>query len=162
MIAAFDVKYFDDGTALCGAVVFQYFTDKKPHSQYRKKIGSAEDYVPGLFYKRELPCIISLLDDMPEKLGTIVVDGYVRLGDCPGLGGHLKRSLANDVTVIGVAKSQFKGASAVEVYRGNSRKPLYVTSAGIDQQDAAKYVRQMHGENRIPVLLKMVDRLTRK
>jgi deoxyribonuclease V len=162
MIAAFDVKYFDDGKAKCGAIVFQNFTDKEPYSQYKKTIGSAEDYIPGLFYKRELPCILSLLADMPEKLSTIIIDGYVKLGDQVGLGGHLKSSLADDVTVIGVAKSQFKGASAVEVYRGKSRRPLYVTSAGIDQQDAANYVEQMYGENRIPVLLKMVDHLTRK
>ena len=36
-----------------------------------------------------------------------------------------------------------------------------MTAVGIDPLAAAEQIRQMHGANRIPTLLKRVDRLTR-
>ena len=48
-----------------------------------------------------------------------------------------------------------------EVYRGNTKKALYVTSVGLDD-NANSLVKQMHGKFRIPTLLKQVDQLCRK
>jgi hypothetical protein len=39
---------------------------------------------------------------------------------------------------------------------------LYVGSVGIDKEMAAENIKQMHGEFRIPTLLKMVDSLARQ
>jgi len=47
------------------------------------------------------------------------------------------------------------------VLRGDSRRPLYVTAAGLDPAAAALHVRSMHGPFRIPTLLKRVDQLCR-
>jgi deoxyribonuclease V len=63
--------------------------------------------------------------------------------------------------VVGVAKSRFDGARAVEVYRGGSIRPLYVSAAGLDPEEAAEKIRSMHGRHRVPTLLKRVDRLAR-
>jgi deoxyribonuclease V len=63
--------------------------------------------------------------------------------------------------VVGVAKRPFRGAPALEVLRGASARPLYVTAIGIDAAHAADGVRRMHGAHRIPTLLTRVDRLCR-
>ncbi|MCB9920642.1 MAG: hypothetical protein H6822_00590 [Planctomycetaceae bacterium] len=66
------------------------------------------------------------------------------------------------MAIIGVAKTRFATAtSEVEVFRGTSQRPLFVSAAGIDQHIAADSIRRMHGENRIPTLLKRVDTLSR-
>ena len=161
MISAFDVKYFEDGSAMVAAVVFKDFKDSKSVSLYRKKIDKVHEYVPGSFYKRELPCIISLLSDIREKIDTIIVDGYVFLGDKPGLGAYLKERMERTVTIIGVAKSYFEGSDAIKIFRGESQNPLYVSSSGIDPMEAADLVSNMHGKHRIPTLLKKVDQLTK-
>jgi deoxyribonuclease V len=49
----------------------------------------------------------------------------------------------------------------VEVRRGDSQKPLYVTAAGVSAEDAASRISEMHGPFRIPTLLKQVDTLAR-
>ena len=162
MIAAVDVNYFEDGSALAAAVVFKRFSDESPVAEYSKRIEQVEDYVPGSFYKRELPCILSLLETIEEEIEIIIVDGYVSLGAKPGLGAHLRARIDEGVSVIGVAKSHFAGSAGSDVYRGQSKKPLHVTSAGLDQHEAARLIASMHGEHRIPTLLKTVDRLTKE
>ena len=64
--------------------------------------------------------------------------------------------------VIGVAKTAFAGASlAVPLIRGQSQKPLYVSAAGLEAARAVECVGKMHGEFRLPTLLKRVDGLCR-
>jgi deoxyribonuclease V len=82
------------------------------------------------------------------------------LGDRPGLGQHLYEYFDGTIPVIGVAKSRFKGASGIEVYRGKSTS-VYVTAAGIDPNIAAERIRMLHGAPRLPTLLKYVDFLAR-
>jgi len=127
--------------------------------------GEPGDYEPGDFKKRELPYLVQLVDraraHAPE-IETILVDGYVWLdGGRPGLGGHLFETLGSSIPVIGVAKTRFHSANAIEILRGQSQSPLYVTAAGLDAQAAAELVRAMHGEHRIPTLLRIVDHASR-
>jgi deoxyribonuclease V len=104
-----------------------------------------------------------VLATVSEPLETIVVDGYVWLGErTPGLGAHLYEALRWRVPVVGVAKARYAGAPAEEVQRGGSRRPLYITAAGIDPRTAARYVQSMHGAYRIPTLLRRVDQLCRQ
>jgi deoxyribonuclease V len=49
------------------------------------------------------------------------------------------------------------------VVRGTeAKRPLYVTAAGVGVDQAAAWVRSMHGPHRLPTLLKRVDRLCRE
>ena len=80
VIACFDVDYKGD-KAHIGGVLIRKWTDEKPFREYGKVINDIADYVPGQFYKRELPCIIQLLDEIIEPIDLIVVDGYVWLTD---------------------------------------------------------------------------------
>ena len=161
MIAAFDVHYLEDNSAAVAVVLFSDYGDSEPSASFVQFLSEAADYVPGEFYRRELPCILSLLRRIKEAPDEIIVDGYVRLGSKHGLGQHLFMSLDEKIPIIGVAKSKFKGAEAVEVYRGRSKKPLYITSAGKDLQEASEKIRTMHGVHRIPTLLKHADLLAR-
>ena len=73
---------------------------------------------------------------------------------------HLHAHL--NVPVIGVAKTTFRTAShAVAVRRGDARRPLYVTSAGIPAERAAALVAGMAGPYRLPDALRRVDALAR-
>ena len=72
-------------------------------------------YESGSFYKRELPCIVSLLQDLDVRdISLIVIDGFVHLDDDGryGLGGHLYERLERKVQVVGVAKSLLKAAAS--------------------------------------------------
>ena len=54
-IAAFDVHYLQDGRASAAAVVFADFGDRVPAAEYHRVMARSAPYVPGAFYKRELP-----------------------------------------------------------------------------------------------------------
>ena len=162
MIAAFDVHYFGDDCASAGAVLFHQYTDAVAAAEYVGLVRGVSQYVPGQFYRRELPCILKLLERFDEPPDEMVVDGYVTLGDSPGLGQHLFEHFGGRIPVVGVAKSRFRGSSGIEVLRGRSKRPLYVTSAGIDPHLAAERIKAMHGAYRIPTLLRRVDLLARQ
>ena len=161
-IAAFDVYYLKNGCASAAAVLFRDYRDPEPAAVYTQFLSEAADYIPGEFYRRELPCIFTLLRRIDEVPDEMVVDGYVMLGNKPGLGQHLFNSFDGKIPVVGVAKSKFEGAGGVEVFRGKSIHPLYVTSAGIDLSKASERIRTMRGVHRIPTLLKRVDVLARE
>ncbi len=161
MIAAFDVHYRQDDSALAAALLFSDYTDAQPLTTYTQSLHGEAAYIPGQFHRRELPCILALLQQIKHPPDEIIIDGYVMLGNRPGLGRILFNHLGSNVPVIGVAKSRFEGSSALEVYRGKSKKPLYITSAGIDIQSASERIRKMHGPHRVPTLLKQVDLLAR-
>jgi len=48
-----------------------------------------------------------------------------------------------------------------KIYRGQSTNPLYITSEGIELEKSADLILNMHGDYRIPTLLKKVDQLCR-
>ena len=162
MIAAFDVYYLENGCVSAAAVLFSDYRDAEPWAVYTQFLPGAADYIPGEFYRRELPSILTLLEQINEILDEMVVDGYVMLGDRPGLGRHLFNSFDGKIPVVGVAKSKFEGAGGTEVFRGGSRHPLYVTSVGVNLEKASERIRTMHGAHRIPTLLKRVDVLARE
>jgi deoxyribonuclease V len=162
MLVCVDVHY-EDPAAVAAAVLFHRWTDAQPAAEVTERIAAVLPYEPGFFFRRELPCIEAVLRTAAVEPACVVIDGYVWLGpERPGLGAHLFGSLGARVPVVGVAKSEFEGATgAVEVLRGESRQPLFVTAAGIDPAVAADHIRSMSGPHRIPTLLKRVDQLCR-
>jgi deoxyribonuclease V len=164
MIACVDVDYRND-EAVAACVLLRAWGDEHAADEKVERLTRVEPYQPGQFYRRELPCLLAVLGRVAEPLEAVVVDGYVWLGDehCPGLGAHLYEALARAVPVVGVAKSCFRSAAlARAVLRGSSRRPLYVTAAGLDAAEAARLVQGMHGPHRIPTILKRVDQLCRR
>lgn len=163
-IAAIDVDYRDD-KAVAACVVFDAWDASDSSEEKVMNISSVEPYVSGQFYRREMPCILAVLGKLSTKPDVVIVDGFVWLGDPtkPGLGGHLWEALGRRKDVVGVAKNAFAGAAPIrEVYRGTSKRPLYVGAAGCDLDSAALNVSAMHGDHRLPTLLRRVDRLCRQ
>lgn len=118
-------------------------------------------YRPGEFFLRELPPLRAVLAGV-HGLCLLVVDGYADLDPDgrPGLGAHAHEAFG--IPVIGVAKTRFRSAShAIEVVRGRSARPLFVTAAGMPPAAAARLVREMAGPYRLPDALRRVDALAR-
>lgn len=156
---AVDVAYRGDTASVAG-VLFADWKDRQPSEVVHSEVAIAGDYQPGEFYLRELPCVVALIEEHQLSPEVIVVDGYVYLDGHtqPGLGRRLYDALGGSVTVVGVAKAPFRGISDdYAVRRGKSERPLYVTAEGIGLEVAKEAVRSMHGEHRIPTLLKLVD-----
>lgn len=164
MIAAIDVQYGDTAAA-AACVTFDAWVDAAASGEFTSLLGEAAPYVPGELWRRELPCILSVLTVARAAPEVIVIDGYVWLDSAgrPGLGAHLFEALHGATPVIGVAKTAFLGSAHSRlVHRGASKHPLYVTSRGIDVEDAARAIESMHGQHRIPTLLKRADSLCRE
>ncbi|MEJ2153950.1 MAG: endonuclease V [Desulfobacteraceae bacterium] len=162
MIAAFDVHYTEDAKASAAAVIFNDYGDAAPIASVTHLIHDVADYIPGKFYKRELPCLLNLRRGIHVPLTEMIIDGYVMHRDGAGLGQYLYVAFDGQIPIVGVAKNPYVGSSAVAVLRGRSRRPLWVTSAGIAPTEAASRIERMHGPYRIPTLLRYADQLARK
>lgn len=159
-IACFDVYYYETYAKAC-CIVFN--ENQQMISQYSVIVEDIEDYEPGNFYKRELPCILKTLEIIKENIDLIITDSFVFTGENKkGLGAHLYDSLDNKIPIIGVAKTFFlNAANYAEVYRGDSNKPLYVSSIGIDLDYSADFIKNLKGKFRMPDVLTEVDKLSR-
>lgn len=162
-IACFDVYYKKDQAKAC-CIVFETDPTEKTLSTYCQVIESVSGYISGEFYRRELPCILKVYKMIKEDIDLIIIDGFVTLGNSKkGLGAYLFESLDKKLPVIGVAKTYFRGCeNYVEIYRGKSGKPLYISSIGIDLDCSAKFIKNLNGIYRIPDILKKVDQLSRE
>ena len=172
---ALDVDYRRDAAqrefASVAAVAFDDWSAERSVFESVHRVRDVQPYEPGAFYKRELPSLVSAVHSVLAQgvaLDGIVVDGYVWLGPShAGLGAKLHEYLhtisLSSVPVVGVAKKHFEGAESVAcaIERGRSKNSLWISSEGIELSDAAQKVKQMHGEFRIPTLLRRVDQLCR-
>lgn len=161
VFVAADVHYLPSGGACAAAVVAADAAFCAVLAEQTALVAQVLPYRPGQFYLRELPPLRAVLGGVPG-LGLLVIDGYADLDPAgrPGLGAHAHAAFG--VPVIGVAKTRFRTADhAVEVLRGGSARPLFVTAAGMPQDQAASLVRQMAGPFRLPDALRRADALAR-
>ena len=164
MILAVDSHYLSECAYVAG-VAFETWSAAHPQAVCLSQVPGAPAYVPGEFYKRELPGILMLLREHQLSPATIIIDGYVYLDGLakPGLGKHLYDALNGRTRIIGVAKRPLPGiGSPHALLRGVSSRPLYVTTEGISLVSAKACLAAMHGGHRIPALLKMADRECRR
>ena len=174
ILLALDSYYKDD---ICNTSLVVFNKDEGvPIYQDTIYTKVTSKYVPGEFYKRELPGIKKILKklikehpDIWDSVHAIIVDGYIKLksGDkeWDGLGGHLWNYLIKNgqhKIIYGIAKSKFGDCDQIsyKILRGTSKNPLYVqtTAAPIIVLHTVKY---MYGKYRIPTMLKLVDQLSR-
>lgn len=164
MVLAIDVFYTETYAKAVG-ILFDW-EDDVPKNIIMENISEVEDYVPGQFYKRELPCIMKIIEKVElYMLEAIVVDGYVYVNNekDSGLGYYVWEALCCKIPIIGVAKNSFFGnaETVVELRRGDSNKPLYISSVGIELDRAVELIKNMKGEFRVPTLLKKLDGITK-
>ncbi|WP_299883592.1 endonuclease V [uncultured Lacinutrix sp.] len=165
MLLAIDVYYNKQSAKVVGALF--NWDDKEPRQIITCLYNNVLPYESGHFYKRELPCILELLKQIDlSKIKVIIIDGhcYINNNNDFGLGAYLYESLNNKIPIIGVAKNKFKDTDTVttEIFRGKSKKPLYVSTKGYCLKTAAINIKNMHGLYRIPSILKAVDTETKK
>lgn len=163
MIVAIDV-YYKEKTATSVAVLFEW-EDNVPKEIIIEETSDFEEYVPGKFYRRELPCILSLLKKISiDTIEVLIVDGHVYTdNETIGLGGYTWEALNKKIPIIGVAKRPFfsNKETVKEIYRGKSKHPLYISSIGLKLNKAAELIQNMKGEYRMPAILKELDKVTK-
>jgi deoxyribonuclease V len=163
MIACSDVHYTNTH-AIAACILFRGWSDAHSDLAITERVEHTARYEPGQFYRRELPPVLSVISKLAVRPEVIIIDGYVWLGDWdhPGLGAYVHKALDETAAVIGVAKNPFRPGPAVQsITRGTSARPIYVSTAGMDLNEAAARIVDLHGKFRIPTLLKRVDRLCR-
>ncbi|WP_298515826.1 endonuclease V [uncultured Kordia sp.] len=164
MIAAIDIHYKETyAKAVC--VVFNW-EDETPQQIYTDIITEVEPYIPGEFYKRELPCIVKVLQQVPlDTLEAIIVDGHVFVHNDKkyGLGGYVWEAFDKKIPIIGIAKKSFIHTEkvATPIKRGSSESPLFVSCIGIDKETVLDNIKLLHGSHRMPTILKLVDSISR-
>ncbi len=164
MLTALDVHYRQDAATAAGIVFPAWESTIESATTYFAEISHVASYVPGSFYLRELPCLLSVLRAIDTPVSTIVIDGYVSLGETgrPGLGMHLWESIRGESSVIGVAKTAFQSTpEEAKLFRGTGHRPLFISSVGMPLEQAKSCISSMDGRHRIPTLLRAVDRLSR-
>ena len=158
-----DVQYNGNKNALVACLGFKNWEDKKASYIKTHFIKDIMPYVSGEFFKRELPCLLEALKGL-DDIELVVVDGYVWLDEPThkGLGLYLYDALEKKVPIVGVAKAKFGNTPKIcELLRGESVKPLYITSVDVDLEKAKDAIFSMAGNYRFPTLLKEVDSLAR-
>ena len=86
MILAVDA-YYRDNYAFAAGVLFNDWGDCEPVDKLLAQISNIEVYIPGEFYRRELPCILALLDqlnELPGYLPTLLVAQCYKILREPG------------------------------------------------------------------------------
>lgn len=166
MIIAIDVHYRETFAKVV-SIEFANWQDTEPTHIHIQKVNEVAEYISGEFYKRELPCILEILTHSDlTKVKTIIVDSYVQLDDKgkAGLGKYLYQHLNEKIPIIGVAKKGFANnhKNVIPITRGESQNPLYITAIGTDLQQAADKIKNMHGEYRMPDLLRILDQKTKE
>lgn len=171
MKLAVDTYYYSDTLALTVGVLFNRWTDDEPAEIISSICTKFSSYIPGEFYKRELPCVLGLLEKVDlDKVETIIVDGFLRLRfndgtEKDGLGKKLFDALnMPGLKIIGLAKSDFCRTDEISasLLRGSAVNPLWVQGIGLPDNVAAGNIKMMSGESRLPRLLKILDKETKK
>ena len=159
-----DHKGADNTTAIVTGARFSGIEEAVVLSEHRVEVSDVAPYESGQFYKREMPCLLALIEQITAPFDVIIIDGYVFLDGMnkAGLGKYLYDNLTDQKPIIGIAKNRFCDITEdYAVWRGVSKHPLYVTSIGLNNEQAKTWVQTMDGKHRIPTMVNHVDRLGR-
>ena len=147
--------YYQDGICHVVGGIFNKWKDEHVSKFIYADVKANSEYIPGQFYKRELPGILEIIKQIDlNEFETIIIDGYVHLlepdnfsvfnGYSPsyikkGLGMHLRKALekyyesrkvGKRLEIVGIAKTLYGNENNIygKCYRGDSKNPLYITS----------------------------------
>src|SRR5262249_22254650 len=73
-----DVDYRGEG-AVAACMLLNDWSDAEAAGEHVARIGRVEAYVPGQFYRRELPCLLAVLGTLAARAGGVVRGGCVLL-----------------------------------------------------------------------------------
>lgn len=150
--------------AKVSGIRFQNTQTNEILGEHTTTVNEVAPYQSGQFYKREMACLLALINQINEPYSVIIIDGYIFLDGAQqaGLGKYLYDNLTIKKPIIGIAKNQFKDVSEdYAVWRGTSKHPLYITSINFPIADAKNIVQDLEGQHRLPNIVKKVDFLSR-
>jgi deoxyribonuclease V len=78
MKVALDVAYQNE-IAVVGIVQFADWDSAEPSETRSLVCKNPSEYIPGMFYLRELPCLLKALTTIERDYDSVVIDGYVHL-----------------------------------------------------------------------------------
>lgn len=170
---ALDTYYWSDSLAKTVGVVFNNWSDSEPIKIITDTCTTFGPYIPGKFYIRELPCVLGLLTKIDiSEFDTLITDSFLRLrdsdgNDSDGLGMKLYEALGKPewIDIWSIAKTEFGKCHEIScpVLRGEAINPIYVQALKVGNQKAGEIVRDvMNGQYRIPTLLKILDKETKR
>ena len=108
--------HYEGGHARAACLVFERWESSSAAERVVVTTRVTAEYVPGEFFKRELPPLLTVLGRVATSLDVVVVDGYVWLtGKGAGVGAHLHEALGRAVAVVGVAKTAWSRPGEAEV-----------------------------------------------
>lgn len=169
MILAIDSYYYSDIDCYTVGISFDTWEQSTPTCIRSCHTSGFSPYVPGEFYKRELPGILGIIQLFDTNPDIIVVDSFITLEDMDGnikegLGAHLLDSLNYSPIIVGVAKSMYCRCNEISLplRRGNAINPIWIQGLGCTNEEALSFISRMHGVYRIPDLLKLLDKETKK
>lgn len=166
-ILALDVAY--KGSQYKGVgIVFSEWTQGEPSEVIEIKGRNNAPYIPGEFWKKEVPILKELCKNL-DQIKTIIVDGFLEVLDDrteelnSSFYEHLMKELKGwKGQVIGIAKSDFgetgKKGYALRWERGG--KPLWIQWK--NGKDPTKNLKEMKGDKRLPDLLQFLDDKTKE
>lgn len=171
---AIDVFYSGEDAFSVGIVFDSLKKSDTPDFIYSCHSPIESEYIPGQFYKRELPPIQKLLTEniglgwLKDNIDLIIVDGFYILWDNkPGLGKHLEDWLEDKgikIEIMGVAKSKTRDCNtfASPCIRGKNgtTNPLW-TNGSDKYKNYSAVLKNMKGEYRLPDILKLLDDITK-
>src|SRR5262245_51848061 len=105
MMACIDT-YHNSRCSRTGIVLFANWTDSCAVREFVcERSDAPTDYLPGQFFRRELPCIVQAREAFDNAASILVIDGYVWLDrhGKKGLGAFVYDALGESISVIGVA-----------------------------------------------------------
>ena len=150
--------------ALAAALAFDDWDAPEATRSWTTRIARLDKPVRGEPDLHELTCLLQMLHAHALQPELIVIDGLVHLDaqETPGLGHLLHHALGGLVPVIGVNKTAVPALpTQFELTREEETRPLIVTCIGIDLGAAKARLRGMHGQRRVPTLLKRVAQLAK-
>ncbi len=108
MILALDTAYSNTNSVTAG-VLFKNWQSESADTTFISRLAPLKEYQSGQFYKRELPCILNLLNEHSIRAEILIIDGNVFLDGHgrPGLGKHLYDALNGCSQIVGVTKNRF-------------------------------------------------------
>lgn len=179
LVAGLDVGFEENGAVTRAAAVLLDAHTLTPLTEIVARLPTRMPYIPGLLSFRELPALLSALEQLPQTPDLVFVDGH-GVAHPRGLGIAAHLGAVTDLPTIGVAKSilvgkhaelgphrgervplEYRGKMIGWVLRSKDRVRPLIVSPGhrVSMEAVPDLVLAFGGKYRLPEPTRLADRL---